>query len=237
MTSAPGASPVVVAASGLAREARIAAGPGVVAVACGVDPQRLAVALEREVVNGAQAIISFGIAGGLVADVLPGTWIAGRSVVTATARWPCDAGWTQMLLRRAPGARFAELAGVDATLCLPVDKRALHDATGAMAVDTESHVAAAVAAAHRLPFAAFRVVADGVDQPLPAAASIALGRRGEVRYAAIAASLARTPGQLPALLRTAVSARTAFAALSRGRRLLGLRLGYGDLRELDVDVA
>ena len=50
-------------------------------------------------------------------------------------------------------------------------------------------------------------------------------------------SLARSPGQLPSLMRTAISARTAFAALSRGRRLLGLRFGYGDLRELDVDVA
>jgi len=142
-----------------------------------------------------------------------------------------------MLLQRLPGARFTELAGSDAPLWLPIDKRALHDATGATAVDTESHVAATVAAAHRLPFAAFRVIADPVDQPLPAAAAVALGRRGEVRLAAIAASLARRPGQLPLLMRSAISARTAFAALSRGRRLLGLRLGYGDLRELDVDLA
>jgi hopanoid-associated phosphorylase len=237
VTLAPGALPVVVAATGLAREARIARGPGVVAVACGVDARRLAAALEREVANGARAIISFGIAGGLVADARAGTWIVGRSVVAATTRWACDAAWTQMLLRRLPGARFAELAGSDAPMCLPIDKRALHDATGAIAVDTESHVAAAVAAAYRLPFAAFRVIADPVNQRLPAAASVALGLRGEVRLAAIAASLARTPGQLPSLMRTAISARTAFAALSRGRRLLGLRFGYGDLRELDVDVA
>lgn len=237
MTLAPGALPAVVAATGLAREARIAAGPGVLAVACGLDAGRLAVALERAVADGAGAIISFGIAGGLVADAHPGTWIVGRSVVAAATRWTCDAAWTQVLLRRLPGARFAELAGSATALCLPLDKRALHDATGAIAVDTESHVAAAVAAAHRLPFAAFRVIADPLDQQLPEAASVALGPRGEVRFAAVAASLARTPGQLPSLVRTAISARKAFAALSRGRRLLGLRFGYGDLRELDVDVA
>ena len=237
MTLASGAPPFVVAASGLAREARIAAGPGVHAVACGVDPQRLAVALERAVASGARAIISFGVSGALVADILPGAWIVSRSIVTPTVRWPCDAVWTQVLLRRLPGAQFAELAGSDSAVCHPVDKRALHVATGAIAVDTESHVAAAVASAHRLPFAAFRVIVDGVDQPLPAAASIALGPHGEVRFAAIAASIARTPGQLRSLMRTAASAHTAFAALSRGRRLLGLRLGYGDLRELDVDVA
>jgi hopanoid-associated phosphorylase len=237
VTRAPGALPVVVAATGLAREARIAAGTGVVAVACGGDARRLAVALEREAANGAGAIISFGIAGGLVADARPGAWIVGRSIVAATSRWTCDAAWTQLLLRRLPGALLADVAGSAAPLNRPIDKRALHEATGAIAVDTESHVAAAVAAVYRLPFAAFRVIADPVEEGLPAAAAVALGPRGKVRLGAIAASLARTPGQLPALMRTARSARTAFTALSRGRRLLGLRLGYGDLRELDVDVA
>lgn len=237
MTRAPGALPVVVAATGLAREARIAAGTGVVTVACGIDARRLAVALEREAANGASAIISFGIAGGLVADARPGELIVGRAVVAATSRWPCDPGWTQLLLRRLPGARLADVAGSATALARPMDKHALHDSTGAIAVDTESHVAAAVAAAYALPFAVFRVIADPVEEGLPAAAAVALGPRGEVRLAAIAASLARTPGQLPSLLRTARSARTAFAALSRGRRLLGLRLGYGDLSELDVDVA
>jgi len=65
VTLAPGALPAVVAATGLAREAQIAAGPGVLAVACGLDAGRLAVALEQAVADGAGAIISFGIAGGL----------------------------------------------------------------------------------------------------------------------------------------------------------------------------
>ena len=237
MTLRPGAPPVVVAATGLAREARIAAGPGVRTVACGVDARRLAAALEREAANGAAAIISFGIAGGLAADARPGTWLVGRSVVTADARFACDAQWSQRLLQRLPGARFADLAGSPLVIGLPADKRALHDATGASGVDTESHVAAAVAAAHGLPFAAFRVIADPLEAQLPAAAAVALGPRGELRIAAIAASLARKPVQLPSLLRTGITARTAFAALSHGRRLLGLRLGYGDLRELDVDLA
>jgi hopanoid-associated phosphorylase len=236
VTPAPAAPPIVVAAAGLAREARIAAGPGVRAIACGVDAQRLAAALEREVAKGAAAIMSFGIAGGLTADARPGTWIVGRSVVASGARFACDAAWRQMLLRKLPGARSADVAGSARVLSLPIDKRALHAATGAIAVDTESHVAAAIAVAHGLPFAVFRVIADPLEAQLPAAAANALGARGEVRLAAIAAGLARAPGQLPALLRTANTARTAFAALSRGRRLLGLRLGYGDLRELDVDV-
>ena len=50
-------------------------------------------------------------------------------------------------------------------------------------------------------------------------------------------SLARTPAQLPSLLRTAIDARTAFRALLRGRRLLGPGLAYPDLGELLFDVS
>jgi adenosylhomocysteine nucleosidase len=119
----------------------------------------------------------------------------------------------------------------------PAAKRALHDATGAAAVDTESHIAAAIAAAHGLPFAAFRVVADSVRRGLPPAAAVALAHDGRISGGAVLGSLARTPAQLPLLLRTAIDARTAFRALSRGRRLLGPRLAYPDLGELLLDVS
>jgi len=49
--------------------------------------------------------------------------------------------------------------------------------------------------------------------------------------------LARAPGQLPLLLRTAIDARTAFRALLRGRRLLGPGLAYPDFTELLLDVS
>jgi hypothetical protein len=38
----------------------------------------------------------------------------------------------------------------------------------------------------------------------------------------------RAPGQVPALLRLALDARTARASLARGRRLLGAGLGFPD---------
>ena len=94
-----------------------------------------------------------------------------------------------------------------------------------------------MAAAHGLPFAAFRVVADSVRQGLPPAASVALTSDGNINSGAVLGSLARAPAQLPSLLRTAIDARTAFRALLRGRRLLGLRLAYPDLGELLVDVS
>ena len=237
MSTGPATSRPVVVVTGLVKEARIAAGPGVRTISGGGSAAALAAALERDLARGAAAVISFGIAGGLAENVACGTWIVARAIITPAERWPCDAAWARILAERLAGAWTADLAGVDAPVTEPAAKRALRRATGAVAVDTESHIAAAIAAAHGLPFAAFRVVADSARRSLPPAASVALAPDGRIRGGAVLGSLARTPTQLPLLLRTAIDARTAFRALSRGRRLLGPGLAYPDLGELVLDVS
>ncbi|HLX27456.1 MAG TPA: phosphorylase [Casimicrobiaceae bacterium] len=211
----------VVAACGLALEARIASGDDVQAVAGAVDRKRLASALEREVARGAGAVMSFGIAGGLAPDFVAGTWIVGRGVIAGAEYRRSDDAWTQRLLARLPGARFGDIAGSDAPIATADAKRALHAATSALAIDTESHIAADIASAHGLPFAAFRVIADPVSRDLPPAASVALTAHGNVDVVAVLRSLVAAPWQLPLLARTAIDARTAFAALRRARERLG----------------
>ena len=226
----------VVAVSGLARESRIASGPGVRAIAAAGDLRRLSHLIEREVARGARGIISFGIAGGLAEDIDAGTWLIGRAIVAGDARWQCDAAWTAALAARLPGAITAELAGVDVPVMRPAAKRELQRASGAAAVDTESHVAAAIAAKHGLPFAAFRVVADSARRSLPPVAAVALTQEGNIRRAAVLRSLAGTPSQIPSVVRTAVDARRAFRALLRGRRRLGVGLAHSDFGDLLLDV-
>lgn len=221
----PGHDSFILVACGLALEARIAAGPGVRSVAGGVDKQRLASELERAVACGADAVMSFGIAGGLAPDVAAGTWIVARGVHTPTGYRACNVAWTQCLVERLPGALLGDLAGSDLPVAEATAKRALHLATSALAVDTESHVAAEVAAANGLPFSAFRVVADAANRSLPAIALVALDASGGVDVATVLRSLARTPSQLPLLVRTAIDAQAAFAALRRARRRLGMGFG------------
>jgi adenosylhomocysteine nucleosidase len=219
----------VVAVTGMAFESRIAAGSGVRTLAGGGDPHRLAAALARELSLGATAFISFGIAGGLTKAATPGTWLVAHNVVAPSGRWTVDAAWAAALLRRLPGAVNGDLAGADAIIKSPAGKNALGAATGAFAVDTESHVVAAFAAAHGVPFAVFRVIADPVSRELSKAASLGMRPDGMVNRRAVLGSVLRTPGQLPLLMRNAIDARIALRALSRGRRLLGPRLGYPDL--------
>lgn len=219
----------VVAVTGLNFEARIAAGSGVRTLAGGGDHEALVAALERELAGGAVAIISFGIGGGLAAEASAGMCVVADAVVMRTSRWPVDAAWAAALARRLPGAVRGSIAGADAIIASPAEKRALGLATGAFAVDMESHVAATFAATHNVPFAVLRVIADPVTQALAPATFRGMRSDGTVNQRAVLGSLLRTPGQLPQLLRNALDARRALRALSRSRRLLGPGLDYPDL--------
>jgi hypothetical protein len=119
---------------------------------------------------------------------------------------------------------------VDAILSGTSAKTACYQATGAAAVDMESHIVARVAVRHGIPFAVLRTIADRAGSELPQAAAIALTDDGRVNYRAVCASVLRKPGQIPALIRTGGEANAAFAALLRCRRAVGLRLAGPDRR-------
>jgi hopanoid-associated phosphorylase len=223
----------VVAVTCLALEARIALGPGV-AVICNHASQLVA-SLEAAAKRGATGIISFGIAGGLAPHLAAGDWVVASRVRTEQGDFPTDRGWARSLLDALPGAMHAEIIGADVPVAEPLEKRQLHLRTGAVAVDTESHVAARIAAAHRIPFAACRAVIDPAHSLLPPAAVFGLRHDGTADVVAVLQSVMRQPSQLPALARTALDARTAAAALRRGRRMVGAGLGFPYFEELALD--
>jgi len=227
----------VIAVTGLKTEARIVAGPRVHAIAGGGDAAGLARALEAAVARKPSAIISFGVAGGLAPELAPGSRLIARTIIGEDGeRYYGDPVWSKRLSGAFGGATIADIAGVAAPLACHKEKRALHIKTGAHAADMESHIAARIAAAHKLPFAAFRVVADPAHRRLPHAALVALKPDGSLALGAIAGSILRDPGQIPQLLRTAQDAQAAFVALFRSRKLLAGTLGFTDFREFLLDV-
>ncbi len=204
---------------GLAFEARIAAGSGL-PIICSGDGRNLTPDLKRAIATGCSGLISFGVAGGLDPQLRPGTCVVGSAIVTGEVRHETDRHWSQKLLDAMPGAVHGVLAGADGPVCTPADKRALNRETGALAVDTESHVVAQAAAGHGLPMAAIRVIADPAHRALPEAALTAIRADGTTDLLAVLRSVMRRPYQLPALLLTALDARAARATLLRGRSLL-----------------
>ncbi len=204
---------------GLAFEARIAAGSGL-PIICGGDGRTLTPDLKRAIAGGCRGLVSFGVAGGLDPKLKPGTCVVGSAIVTGDVRHETDLAWSQRLLETMPGAVHGVLAGVDGPVCTPAGKLALNRETGALAVDTESHVVAHAAVSHGLPMAAIRVVADPAHRALPELALTAVRADGTTDVLAVLRSVMRRPHQLPALLRTALDARAARATLLRGCDLL-----------------
>lgn len=220
----------VVAVTGMAFEARIAAGPGVVVV-CGSRADALAADLAAAIAKGCRGIVSFGIAGGLAEHLGPGACIVARSIVSAQERFASHLEWASCLLQAIPGAIHADIAGARAPVATSADKIALGRSTGAAAVDMESFLCVAAAVAHGLPFAAVRVVADPCHRALPPAAQIGLLPDGTPDLSAVMRSVIGRPRQVRALVRVALDARAARAALVRSRRLLSPGFGLFEISE------
>jgi adenosylhomocysteine nucleosidase len=223
----------VVALVGMAFEAKIAAGPGVVVVCRGAGCE-IETAADDAVRQGYRGIISFGVAGGLAANLRAGDWVVASSILEAQCIRHTDAAWSRKLLDLIAGASHAPIIGVDAPIAEPAMKRELHRTTGAAAVDMESHVVARVAAAHGLAFAAVRVIVDAADRTIPHAALLGMGRGGPTNVSAVLRDLVASPAQLAPLARVAFDAFTARTELLRVRRLLGPHFGLLEPAEQTV---
>jgi len=217
----------IVAVVGLAFEARIAARAGT-HVVCSGDGRTLAVALDRAIGRDCRGLVSFGVAGGLSPELGCGTCVVGSAILSQTTRYATDECWSRNLLRSIPDAVHGAIIGLPAPVIRPDDKHALFRNTGAVAVDTESHVVASAAAALGLPMAAVRIVIDPASHTLPTSALAAVRPNGSVSVATVIAAAVRDPAELAALPRIALAAHAARATLARTCRLLGPGFGLPD---------
>jgi hopanoid-associated phosphorylase len=214
----------VLAVTCLAFEARIAAGHGV-RVFCASERQGLLARIEAAA-GSCCGIVSFGVAGGLDPALKPGDQIIASSVVTDEGCYRTDEAWTRALLAALPGSVHGDLSGADAPVAHPPGKTALRRAHRTVAVDTESHLAAAVAARRGIPFAAVRVVLDPAHRSLPPAALVPLRCDGRADVRAVIGSVRKDFGQVPDLLRIVADASLAWSMLARSRRCLGHALAF-----------
>jgi len=214
---------------GMRREARLLARlSNELPVACaGADAARAASLARGLIERGAGGLVSFGLAGGLDPDLMPGTLMLPGLVLLPDGRaLPVDPAWRRRAAALLPEARSAALAGSDRALAGVADKAALRAAGGAASVDMESHAVAAVAAAAGLPFLVIRAIADPAGRALPPAALAGLSPDGGIRPWAVLLSLVRRPDQFLALVRLAGDSAAGFAALGRVGGRLGPRLAF-----------
>jgi hopanoid-associated phosphorylase len=216
----------VIVVTGMAFEARIARGEGV-EVVYAARADLLERALGAAVARGCAGIVSFGTAGGLAPDLEPGSLIIADAVEGPFGRLQTDRPWSDRLaaaLAAGPlsaRVRRGLMAAVTAPLVTAGDKDVLHRSNGALAVDMESHIAGAKAAAHGVPFAVCRAIVDPAWRTLPSAATAGLRDDGSTALGPILRELLRQPSQLGALIQVAVDARAARVSLVQARRAMG----------------
>ena len=215
---------MLVIVTGMRREARIF-GRDARVIVTGGDNSTLAARLEEAIGQGARAIVSAGICGGLLPELAVGAPVIASGTVRRSTRWSADPAWQDALAAKLPTAVRGAIAGSDVILSDPAYKSTLHEQTGAVAVDMESHICARIAAAHAIPFAALRVVSDAAAHELPPAVSRALAANGNVRIGAVLLSVAVQPRQVPELLQTARNTRRALAEVLRCFHVLGPGFG------------
>ena len=214
----------VVAVVGLKREAAVLRGLDVVTIAGGGAPERLRREL-TEAARGADGIVSFGMAGALDPNLAIGDWVIGERVGTIT----CDAQWIAELRGRMPQARLGPIYADGRLIADPVNKAILHRASGVLAADMESHIAAEIADSLSVPLAVLRCISDEAGAALPAAIAVAMKPDGGLALRAVLGSVLSQPRQLPQLLHTVRQFGRAYAALRIGARRTGVRLAFPGL--------
>src|SRR5712692_1529302 len=196
----------VLIVTGLAQEARIAAGPGMTVICSSSDPQQLRALLTVFDPLTIRGVISFGVAGGLDPTLKSGDIVMATEVLAGDTRWLAGLALNEEMIASVGLGRRrvvrGRLAGVEQVVAARAVKAALHSETGAAAVDMESHIAAAYAAEVGLPFAALRVISDPATRALPTLATNAIKANGDIDLRKILRSVARNPLSIRALYAT-----------------------------------
>lgn len=215
------ALPQVGVVTGLAAEAErlTKTGRAPLLFVSGSDPGRAFEGARRLAANGAAGLVSFGIAGGLDPKLAAGTVVLARAVISDDGTtYAADRDWRLRVLAELAG-RIEVEAGVVAGWNRPVlsagDKRKLFEATGASAVDMESHAVAAAAREFSLPFLALRAISDPAARSLPPWILAGLDGSGRARPLAVFAKALMRPWEIPGLLGLGEETWAAFESLSR----------------------
>jgi len=177
----------------------------------GVGPTRSRLAAEALLGRGADALLSWGSAGGLVSNLPPGSLVLPKTVIAADqTAYPVDMKWHADPMAESP-----------AVLARPAEKKALFRRSGAIAVDMESAAVAAVAQKAKIPFMIIRAIADTVDRTVPQSILAAVDGFGRLRFFELLKGIVKRPTELLALVQLARDFRAACASLAAVARLTG----------------
>ena len=208
----------------------IALGEHAVVRLAGIGSRRAGAAAAGLLEDGAGALVSWGIAGGLDPHLQPGSLLLPTRVRTLeSGDFAICVPWRERLacgLQPLLPVHGGLLIEVGAVVSTPQAKGRLLESSGAAAVDMESAAVGSMAAEAGVPFLVVRAISDAAATAVPGSALAAVDADGEVRRWRCVLALLRSPGELSALIRLRRESRAAHATLRRVAGCAGPELGY-----------
>lgn len=185
----------------------------------GMGRERARQAAQKLVEAGADCLAGFGTAGALAPELRPGDLVLAEEVSEAEKKYAASAELSatvrEWLSRYGTTVHTGTLAGATQPVATVAAKQDLFAQTGAIAVDMESAGVLDAARRNGLPAFALRVIIDAAHVALPVAVLQRVDEFGEVDVPGLALDLARSPGQIPAVMRLACAARRAGRTMKR----------------------
>ena len=179
--------------------------------------------------EGCNGLLSFGMAGGLKAGLLPGSIVIASMVTGPEGRvFKTSRVWLDRLhhiIGSDDCITIAPMAGSTKVIDTPKTKKELGISTKAVAVDMESHVIGAVAEKAGIPFMIIRSVADPAERSIPEWVLGNISEQGTPRYGNILAGLAAHPWDFLKLAQINRDSGLALSSLRSFARRLGPLFG------------
>ena len=193
-------------------------------VLSGMGRERARQAAQKLVEAGADCLAGFGTAGALAPALRPGDLVIAAEILEAGRKLAAHADLTESVIKWLPRNGFTVHTGPLACAAQPVAtipaKQGLFAQTGAIAVDMESAGVFDAARRNDLPAFALRVIIDAAQVALPDAVLQRVDEFGEADARGLALDLARSPRQIPAVIRLACAARRAGRTMKQVATLL-----------------
>ncbi|MEM6746889.1 MAG: hypothetical protein AAF608_05665 [Pseudomonadota bacterium] len=161
----------------------------------GADPHRAYQHAVRLADEGAEHLVSVGLAGALVPTLQPGDLVLPSTVITQDG-----IAYKARGLRSAAAKDETVLFGSDTVVTTAADKAKIAADFEASVVDMESHAVARAALEKSIKFSVIRAVADGAHQALPPSTEGAVRADGSVDTLQTLGKLLKRPFDLPELI-------------------------------------
>ncbi len=202
---------------------------GAMMVFSGIGARRARSAARTLLEKGATGLVSWGVAGGLLSRLSPGTLVLPDTIIaTDGSIYHADPTWHESLCRQLKGHVGLDKGPLAESVAVlsSGEKETLNRRTGAVAVDMESASIALVANEARIPFVAIRSITDTAEMDIPPIVLSFTDEFGRVRVSRLILGIFRRPTELLAMVRLSRNFRVARATLTEVARHTGENFTY-----------